>query len=137
VSTKTGAAEIEVRIATGDEGFVGGHRVRDRALVAFIDGTPVGVTETHAQFYGHLFIELLIVDDRHRRRGVATALIAACAATAPTSKLFTSTNTSNLAAQELFLRAGFEACGSIDQLDEGDPEIVYCKLLDASRGMPT
>jgi GNAT superfamily N-acetyltransferase len=124
------AVDAVVRIAAGQEGLVGVHRVRPGALAAFVDGTLVGTAEFHLQFYGHAFIELLLVDERHRRRGVASALISACADLAPTNKLFTSTNRSNLPAQKLFTRNGFRASGSIDNLDEGDPELVYCKLLD-------
>jgi ribosomal protein S18 acetylase RimI-like enzyme len=129
VDGNTGAAGIAVRIATAGDGCLGDHPVPAGAFVAFAGGTLVGVAEFHTRFYGHLFIELLLVDERHRRRGVASALISACAAASPTDKLFTSTNTSNLAAQKLFLRAGFQVSGSIDNLDDGDPEIVYCKLL--------
>jgi GNAT superfamily N-acetyltransferase len=131
VDTGTGGARIAVRIATAGDGCVGDHPVPSGALVAFVKDTLVGVAEFHTRFYGHLFIELLLVDDRHRRCGVASALISACAATSPTDRLFTSTNTSNLAAQKLFLHSGFQASGSIDNLDAGDPEIVFCKLLDA------
>lgn len=34
----------------------------------------------------------------------------------------------------LFLQTGFQASGSIDNLDDGDPELVYCKLLDGTHG---
>lgn len=123
---------IDVRVAAADEGSIGGHRVPAGALVALAGGKPIGVAEFHTHFYGHLFIELLLVEERYRRRGVASALIAACAAAAPTDRLFTSTNTSNLPARALFLGAGFEPSGSIDNLDEGDPEIVFCRLLGRS-----
>jgi ribosomal protein S18 acetylase RimI-like enzyme len=123
--------DIDVRVASGAEGAVAGHRLAAGALAAFAGGALVGVAEFHAHFYGHTFIDLLLVDEGHRRRGVASALISACAAAAPTDRLFTSTNTSNLAAQALFRRMGFQASGTIDNLDEGDPELVYCKLLDA------
>jgi GNAT superfamily N-acetyltransferase len=123
---------MHVRIAAADEGAIGDHRVPAGALVALADGKPIGVAEIHTHFYGHLFIELLLVDEQYRRRGAASALIAACAAAAPTNKLFTSTNASNLPAQKLYLAAGFQRSGSIDNLDEGDPEIVYCKLLGRS-----
>jgi GNAT superfamily N-acetyltransferase len=124
------AAGFDVRIATAGECSLEDHPVPAGALVAVADGAIVGVAEFHTRFYGHLFIELLLVAERYRRRGVASALIAACAAASPTNKLFTSTNRSNLAAQTFFLRAGFQVSGSIDNLDEGDPEIVFCKLLD-------
>lgn len=121
---------VDVRSAVGDGGCVGEHRVREGALAAFIDGSLCGVAEFHTQFYGHAFISLLLVDERARRRGVASALVSACATAAPTNKLFVSTNASNLPAQALFLRLGFRPSGSIENLDEGDPELVYCKLLE-------
>jgi GNAT superfamily N-acetyltransferase len=135
VGTNTEAAGIDVRIATAGDGCLGDHPVPAGAFVAFAGGTLAGVAEFHTRFYGHLFIELLLVDEQHRRRGVASALISGCAAACPTNKLFTSTNASNLAAQQLFLRSGFQVSGSIGNLDAGDPEIVFCKLLD--RGSET
>jgi GNAT superfamily N-acetyltransferase len=133
VNADARAIEIDVRRATGEEGCVGAHRVRAGAFAAFIDGDLVGLAEYHVHFYGHAFIELLLVDERHRRRGVATALVTACAHSAPTNRLFTSTNLSNVAAQNLFLQAGFQASGSIENLDDNDPELVYCKRLDPTR----
>jgi ribosomal protein S18 acetylase RimI-like enzyme len=136
VDTDAGPAGIAVRMASAGDGSLGDHPVPAGALVAIADGELVGVAEFHTRFYGHLFIELLLVGGAHRRRGVASALISACAAAAPTSKLFTSTNASNFAAQKLFLRTGFQVSGSIDNLDAGDPEIVFCKLLDAGAAAP-
>jgi ribosomal protein S18 acetylase RimI-like enzyme len=136
VDTDAGPAGIAVRMASAGDGSLGDHPVPAGALVAFLEAALVGVVEFHTRFYGHLFIELLLVDERYRRRGVASALISACAAASPTNKLFTSTNTSNLAAQALFLSSGFQVSGSIDNLDAGDPEIVFCKLLDAGASPP-
>jgi ribosomal protein S18 acetylase RimI-like enzyme len=121
---------VQVRIATGEEGSIGGHDVPAGALAAFVDGKLAGMAQFHRHFFGHVFIERVYVDERHRRQGIASALLTACADLATTDKVFTSTNRSNLAAQRLFARAGFQASGSIDNLDDGDPELVYCKLLD-------
>ncbi|MCL7701252.1 hypothetical protein M8361_27965, partial [Klebsiella pneumoniae] len=41
------------------------------------------------------------------------------------SKLFGSANMSNRQMQELFVRLGFRPSGYIDNLDEGDPEIIF------------
>jgi ribosomal protein S18 acetylase RimI-like enzyme len=124
-------ANVDVRLATGNEGAIGGRRVSAGSQVAFVDGALAGVAEFHGRFFGHRFIELLLVDERYRRRGVASTLIAACAESASTDRLFTSTNTSNLAAQALFFRSGFQQSGSIGNLDEGDPELIFCMLLDS------
>jgi ribosomal protein S18 acetylase RimI-like enzyme len=80
-------------------------------------------------FFGQNFIELLIVRPGYRRQGVATALIRHMEALCSTNKLFTSTNQSNNAAQKTFEANGFIRSGLIENLDEGDPEIIYFKRL--------
>jgi ribosomal protein S18 acetylase RimI-like enzyme len=80
-------------------------------------------------FYGRDFIELLIVHPEYRRRGIATALIRKMERICPNSKLFTSTNESNVAAQKTYEANGFNRSGYIENLDEGDPEIIYFKRL--------
>ena len=46
-----------------------------------------------------------------------------------TGKVFTSTNQSNLPMQRLCDRLGFIKSGYVENLDEGDPELIYVKLL--------
>jgi hypothetical protein len=41
--------------------------------------------------------------------------------------LFSSANLSNVAAQRLFVRAGFIESGRVENLDPGDPEVIYFK----------
>jgi RimJ/RimL family protein N-acetyltransferase len=43
----------------------------------------------------------------------------------PTEKLFSSTNQSNDAMHKVYEANGFTKSGLIDNLDEGDPEIIY------------
>ena len=81
------------------------------------------------RFFGHAFVSLLVVHPEARRRGHAIALLAAAEGLCRTDKLFTSTNVSNLAAQELFLRTGFQPSGTITNLDEGDDDLVFCKAV--------
>ena len=45
------------------------------------------------------------------------------------AKLFTSTNQSNAAMHAFCAAAGFVRSGVIENLDDGDPEIVYFKAL--------
>jgi GNAT superfamily N-acetyltransferase len=88
----------------------------------------IGYAWFHHRFFGHGMIELLVVHSDHRRRGVASALIDHCARHAcQTPKLFTSTNRSNTPMRTLLAKLGFALTGSIDDLDEGDPELVYVK----------
>jgi hypothetical protein len=46
-----------------------------------------------------------------------------------TIKLFTSTNESNKPMQELMIKMGYQPSGTVYNLDEGDPELFYFKLL--------
>ncbi|HBC5206820.1 TPA: GNAT family N-acetyltransferase [Serratia marcescens] len=88
-------------------------------------GVVMGYGVLHYHFFGCGFIEMLMVGERYRRRGVGLVLIAALKSHCRHPKLFTSTNRSNLAMQRLLLNAGFVASGQIDNLDDGDPEQVF------------
>lgn len=85
----------------------------------------MGYGVLHYHFFGCGFIEMLMVGERYRRRGVGQALITALKSHCRHPKLFTSTNRSNLPMQRLLLNAGFVASGQIDNLDDGDPEQVF------------
>jgi len=80
-------------------------------------------------FFDQYFIELLLVHPENRSKGVASVLIRHIEKIVPTEKLFTSTNQSNSEGQALFEKLGFVKSGWIDNLDEGDPEIIYFKRL--------
>jgi ribosomal protein S18 acetylase RimI-like enzyme len=103
-----------------------------RCAVARVDGIVRGYMILAHDFFGHGLVELLIVHPEYRRRGLASALMRAAELDAPTGKLFTSTNESNQAARRLFERLGFARSGVIENLDEGDPEVVYFKRLAPS-----
>ena len=98
-----------------------------RCLVAEIAGELVGFCVS-GRFFGFDFLELLLVEVAHRRRGVGTALIEEWEETAHTVKLFTSTNESNVPMQRLCERLGYIRSGLIENLDEGDPEVIYSKV---------
>ena len=91
--------------------------------------TVVGFAVADTSFYEQYFISLLAVHREHRRHGVGTALIRHVESNCPTQKLFTSTDRSNTPAQTLFESLGFIRSGLIENLDEGDPEIVYFKRV--------
>jgi hypothetical protein len=47
----------------------------------------------------------------------------------PTQKIFSSTNKSNEKMHRLFSSIGYIKSGSVENLDEDDPEIIYYKKL--------
>jgi len=80
---------------------------------------------------GHRFISLLVVAVGSRRQGVGQALLDEACRRCDRPKLFISCNRSNIAAQCLFEKCGFERSGQIYNLDEEDPELVYYKKVVA------
>ena len=103
-------------------------QVEGRLLVAERGGEIVGYA-IHGKFFEYDFVEMLIVRPSDRRAGVATALVAAVEARSRSGKLFTSTNRSNTAMQQLCEHLGFEPSGVVENLDEGDPEMFFVKRL--------
>ena len=90
----------------------------------------IGYAVLTQSFFGQYFIELLIIHPDRRGKGAATTLIQHIEKIVPAEKLFTSSNQSNAPMQALCEKLGFVKSGWIDNLDEGDPEIVYFKRLD-------
>jgi len=80
----------------------------------------------HYHFFGHGFIEMIMVGAQFRRKGLGLALVRHFQQRCATQKLFTSTNLSNHSMQTLLQGAGFRSSGFIDDLDDNDPEIVFC-----------
>ena len=80
-------------------------------------------------FFNCSFITLIIVKPTERRKGYATFLMEYFMSISPTKKIFSSTNQSNKRMQEVFKANGFRKSGFVENLDEGDPEIIYFKSL--------
>jgi len=51
----------------------------------------------------------------------------------PKRRAFTSTNASNEPMQKLLGKFGFIESGHVENLDEGDPEIIFVKFYPSSR----
>jgi ribosomal protein S18 acetylase RimI-like enzyme len=98
-------------------------------LVAVEEKIAIGYGVLDYSFYQNGFIEMLYVDSEHRRKGVGKELLKHLELSCKTSKLFTSTNLSNLPMQALLTKSNYILSGIIHNLDEGDPEIIYYKLL--------
>lgn len=93
--------------------------------VAVLDGAAVGYRVQHRHFFGEAFIEMLMVDASQRGRGVGRALLSHAISCGMGNRLFTSTNQSNTGMQQLLAATGFQQCGIVHGLDDGDPELIY------------
>lgn len=98
-------------------------------LLAMGKDEPLGYAVLEYSFFGHGFIPLVCVGAAHQGEGIGLGLLAELERRCSTAKLFTSSNASNDRAKRLFLRAGFVRSGTIENLDEGDPECVYFKTV--------
>lgn len=97
--------------------------------VAVIDAKVVGYAVLNYKFYNNGWIEMLYVHQQFRCQGIGSALIRHLVNKCYTPKLFTSTNQSNVPMQRLLAKLEFARSGFIENLDEGDPELVYFKRL--------
>ena len=100
-------------------------------LVARSGSEVIGFAVFDRSFFEQPFIALLYAEPAHRRAGVASAIVRHIESICPGEKLFTSTNESNAPMQRLCQRLGYVRSGWIENLDEGDPEIIYCKRVAA------
>ncbi|MEA2030898.1 MAG: GNAT family N-acetyltransferase [candidate division Zixibacteria bacterium] len=80
-------------------------------------------------FFGFGFVRMLYVTQEHRRRGLASEMMLYLESICKTVKLFSSTNQSNQPAQRIMEKLGYSKSGIIENLDDGDPELVYFKRL--------
>lgn len=78
-------------------------------------------------FFEQAFIPLVVVGDSARRRGVGSAILRALESRSGAAKLFTSTNASNEPMRRLLGKLGFIGSGQVENLDEGDPELIFVK----------
>lgn len=100
-----------------------------QAFMALEGGRVIGYGVLHYHFFECGFVAMLMVAPECRRRGVGSALMAYMEEFCQTEKLFTSTNESNTIMQALLEKMGYVRSGTVENLDEGDPEWIYFKRV--------
>ncbi|RBP07915.1 GNAT family N-acetyltransferase [Rossellomorea aquimaris] len=98
-----------------------------RCLVVRERETTAGFLIFNNHFFGNTFVSLIIVSPEERRKGNASLLLKHVEEISPSDKIFSSTNQSNRNMQKTFQVNGYSQSGKIENLDPGDPEIVYYK----------
>ncbi len=91
-------------------------------------GEILGFAIVTRHFFGFPFVDLLVVAEAARRHGVGLALMAQCEADHDADRIFTSTNESNAPMRRLLAKADWSVSGVIENLDPGDPELVFVKF---------
>jgi ribosomal protein S18 acetylase RimI-like enzyme len=102
-------------------------------FIAEIDRKPIGYVILNHTFYENGFIALLHVAESRRRMGVGVALVQHAERMCRKPKLFTSTNVSNTAMQNLLQGQGYQPSGIITNLDDADDELLFFKRLSDGR----
>jgi ribosomal protein S18 acetylase RimI-like enzyme len=98
---------------------------QSRCLLVYKESELAGFLIYHTSFFECCFISLIMIKPSFQRRGLAGVLLLHMTENSPTEKLFSSTNQSNDAMHKVFQTNGFTKSGFIDNLDEGDPEVIY------------
>jgi RimJ/RimL family protein N-acetyltransferase len=81
------------------------------------------------RFFDQGWIELMIIGEAYRGKGVGGKVFDLIVEQCEAKKLFTSTNCSNTRMQRALAKAGFSFAGQLTGLDEGDPELFYYRLI--------
>jgi GNAT superfamily N-acetyltransferase len=102
---------------------------KDIVLVAEIDERIIGYGVLNHEFFHQSQIDILMISKEHRGKGIGEAILLALEKYTDTSKMFVTTNISNHSMQKLLFRNGYKPCGYIDELDPGDPELVFVKHI--------
>lgn len=123
------ALDHVTRLDPGRADYIADALHKGNAFVAECDGAVVGYGVLTYHFYGNGMMELLYVAKDYRRSGVGRSLVGYGESRCKTPKLFTSTNLTNKPMQLLLEGLGYRLSGYIDNLDPGDPELVYFKHL--------
>ncbi|MBV4477647.1 GNAT family N-acetyltransferase [Pseudomonas botevensis] len=92
-------------------------------------GIPVGYGCLDKSFFGQWFIPLVTVSQAYRRSGVGRQIVACLERVSCAEKIFTSTNTSNAPMRHLLIQLGYQHSGVVENLDPGDPEMIFVRFL--------
>jgi ribosomal protein S18 acetylase RimI-like enzyme len=112
--------------------FLANALAQGECFVANLGSQTIAYAILNYTFFDNGFIPLLYVADQHRRKGVGLTLLHHAEANCQTPKLFTSTNRSNQPMQNLLTANGYQRSGVIENLDEGDPEMIFFKRIKQS-----
>ena len=112
----------------GRDAWVGDMLSLGLSWIAEADAAVVGYVLASRRFYGRPFVDRLAVAPAWRRQGLGARLMAKCETAHNDDRLFTSTNASNAAMRALLAREDYAPSGMIDNLDPGDPELVFVKF---------
>ncbi|WKK83170.2 GNAT family N-acetyltransferase [Marivirga arenosa] len=106
---------------------------RDECFLILSDHQVIGFLIFDYRFFDQGWIELIIIDEKYRGKGIGGKVFDLLCEKCRTDKIFTSTNSSNTRMQKALTKANFSFAGKLNGLDDGDPELFYYKKLIKSK----
>ncbi len=98
----------------------------DRAVDVACEGERIaGFNAWNREFFSKPMVWLVVVHPHDRSKGIGSLLFSKAERDCGGTRLYASTNHSNVGMQRFYQRRGYRACGELD-LDPGDPEMFYC-----------
>jgi GNAT superfamily N-acetyltransferase len=101
----------------------------DECFLILSDYREVGFVIFDYRFFDQGWIELIIIDEKYRGKGIGGKVFDLICEQCKTDKIFTSTNRSNARMQRALIKTDFSFAGEINGLDDGDPERFYYKRI--------
>lgn len=99
-------------------------------FIILADNRAVGFIIFDYCFFDQGWIELIVIEKNYRGKGIGVQAIDLICKQCKTNRIFTSTNSSNTQMQRALTKVGFSFAGSINGLDDGDPELFYYKKTE-------
>jgi RimJ/RimL family protein N-acetyltransferase len=97
--------------------------------IILVDNKAVGFVTFDYRFFDQGWIELIIIEENYRGKGIGGRVFDLLCKKCKTNKVFTSTNSSNIQMQKALGKVGFTFAGEINGLDDGDPEWFYYNTI--------
>ena len=105
--------------------------ISDKECFIVLAGSrEVGFIIFDYRFFEQGWIELIIIDEKYRGKGIGGQVFNLICKLCKADKVFTSTNTSNISMQKALTKVGFIFAGKIDGLDDDDPELFYYRQMN-------
>lgn len=101
----------------------------NECFIVLAGSRAVGFVLFDYRFFGQGWIELIIIDEKYRGKGIGGQVFDLICGKCKAEKVFTSTNSSNLPMQKALTKADFTFAGKLDGLDDDDPELFYYKKI--------
>lgn len=101
----------------------------DECFIILTADKAVGFVIFDYRFFDQGWIELIVIDEQYRGKGIGVKVFDLLCEQCKTEKIFTSTNRSNTRMQKALTKSGFYFAGELSGLDVGDPELFYYKMI--------